>query len=209
MPGLDGLRAVAVLAVIGYHLNLSWVKGGLLGVGVFFTLSGYLITDLLLGHWNDRGSLGLTNFWLRRARRLLPALSLMLIVVAVAVALFDAAQLPAFREQVSAAAAYFSNWWTIAQHGSYFSRFAAPLPLAEIASTCGVSERTLTRKFTEATGVTPLRYQQLLRLERAEHLISHGATVESAARTVGFADPRMLRRLRSRSPSAPTTAVLP
>src|SRR5439155_17056840 len=134
VPGLDGLRAVAVLAVIGYHLNLSWVKGGLLGVGVFFTLSGYLITDLLLGHWNDRGSLGLTNFWLRRARRLLPALSLMLIVVAVAVALFDAGQLPAFREQVSAAAAYFSNWWTIAQHGSYFSRFAAPLPLDHLWS---------------------------------------------------------------------------
>ena len=68
-------------------------------------------------------------------------------------------------------------------------RFAGPLPLAEIASTCGVSERTLTRRFAEATGLTPLRYQQLLRLERAEHLIGHGATVEAAARTVGFQDP--------------------
>jgi transcriptional regulator GlxA family with amidase domain len=77
-------------------------------------------------------------------------------------------------------------------------RLAHPLPLAEIASTCGVSERTLTRRFTEATGLTPLRYQQLLRLERAEHLIGHGATVEAAARTVGFQDPRMLRRLRAR-----------
>jgi transcriptional regulator GlxA family with amidase domain len=77
-------------------------------------------------------------------------------------------------------------------------RFADPLPLAEIASTCGVSERTLTRRFTEATGLTPLRYQQLLRLERAQHLIGHGATVEAAARTVGFQDPRMLRRLRAR-----------
>jgi transcriptional regulator GlxA family with amidase domain len=76
--------------------------------------------------------------------------------------------------------------------------FARPLPLAQIASTCGVSERTLTRRFTEATGVTPLRYQQLLRLERAEHLIGHGATVEAAARTVGFQDARMLRRLRAR-----------
>src|SRR5580692_9884365 len=78
------------------------------------------------------------------------------------------------------------------------ARFARPLPLAEIASQCGVSERTLTRRFTEATGLTPLRYQQLLRLERAEHLIGHGATVEAAARTVGFEDPRMLRRLRAR-----------
>ena len=80
------------------------------------------------------------------------------------------------------------------------ARFSRPLPLAEIARTCGVSERTLTRKFTEATGVTPLRYQQLLRLERAEHLIGHGATVEAAARAVGFQDARMLRRLRTRDP---------
>ncbi len=78
------------------------------------------------------------------------------------------------------------------------ARFADPLPLAEIASKCGVSERTLTRRFTEATGLTPLRYQQLLRLERAAHLIGHGATVEAAARTVGFQDARMLRRLRAR-----------
>jgi transcriptional regulator GlxA family with amidase domain len=78
------------------------------------------------------------------------------------------------------------------------ARFAQPLPLAEIASTCGVSERTLTRRFAEATGTTPLRYQQLLRLERAEHLIGHGATVETAARTVGLQDARMLRRLRAR-----------
>jgi transcriptional regulator GlxA family with amidase domain len=80
------------------------------------------------------------------------------------------------------------------------ARFAGPLTLAEIAGECGVSERTLTRKFTGATGVTPLQYQQLLRLERAEHLIGHGATVESAAHTVGFADARMLRRLRARAP---------
>jgi transcriptional regulator GlxA family with amidase domain len=78
------------------------------------------------------------------------------------------------------------------------ARFAGSLPLEEIASTCGVSERTLTRRFAEATGLTPLRYQQLLRLERAEHLIGHGATVEAAARTVGFQDARMLRRLRAR-----------
>lgn len=81
------------------------------------------------------------------------------------------------------------------------ARFAGSLPLEEIASACGVSERTLTRRFTEATGLTPLRYQQLLRLERAERLIGHGATVEAAARTVGFEDARMLRRLRAREPA--------
>jgi transcriptional regulator GlxA family with amidase domain len=87
------------------------------------------------------------------------------------------------------------------------ARYTHPLPLDQIAHQCGVSERTLTRRFTEATGLTPLRYQQLLRLERAEHLIGHGATVEAAARTVGFQDARMLRRLRTRpQPDAPLTS---
>lgn len=78
------------------------------------------------------------------------------------------------------------------------ARFADRLPLAELASASGVSERTLTRLFGQATGLTPLRYQQLLRLERAEHLIGHGATMETAARAAGFQDARMLRRLRAR-----------
>lgn len=80
------------------------------------------------------------------------------------------------------------------------ARFAEPMPLPELAKRCQVSERTLTRLFSETTGLTPLRYQQLLRVERAQHLIGHGATVEAAARAVGFTDARMLRRLRSRSP---------
>lgn len=79
------------------------------------------------------------------------------------------------------------------------ARYADRLPLAELAGTVGVSERTLTRAFATATGLTPLRYQQELRLERAEHLISRGAKMESAARTVGFEDARMLRRLRARA----------
>ena len=77
--------------------------------------------------------------------------------------------------------------------------FADPLPLPDLARACGVSERTLTRRFVAATGMTPLRYQQILRLERAEHLIGHGATVDAAARAVGFQDARMLRRLRLRT----------
>jgi transcriptional regulator GlxA family with amidase domain len=77
------------------------------------------------------------------------------------------------------------------------ARYAHRLPLSHLAATAGVSERTLTRFFARATGLTPLRYQQVLRLERAEHLIGHGSTVESAARHVGFEDARMLRRLRA------------
>ena len=78
------------------------------------------------------------------------------------------------------------------------ARFTEALRLVELAGASGVSERTLTRQFVESTGMTPLRYQQTLRVERAEHLISHGVTVEAAAHAVGFADARMLRRLRAK-----------
>jgi peptidoglycan/LPS O-acetylase OafA/YrhL len=134
MPGLDGIRALAVLCVIAYHLRFSWAEGGMLGVAVFFTLSGYLITDLLLSHWMRAGDLGLGQFWLRRARRLLPALFAMLAIVTVWVSLLDASQLTAVRRQVIAAAVYLSNWSTISQHGSYFARFATPLPLDHLWS---------------------------------------------------------------------------
>ena len=79
------------------------------------------------------------------------------------------------------------------------SRFTERLPVAALAADASVSERTLTRLFTETIGLTPLRYQQVLRVERAEHLIGHGTTVEAAARAVGFEDARMLRRLRARA----------
>ena|SRR5437660_1341245 len=78
------------------------------------------------------------------------------------------------------------------------ARFTDRLTLTDLATVSGVSERTVTRLFGRATGLTPLRYQHVLRLERAEHLIGHGATVESAAHAVGFEDARMLRRLRAR-----------
>ncbi len=134
MPGLDGLRAIAVLAVIAYHLQLGWAQGGLLGVGVFFTLSGYLITDLLLGQREAVGHLRLGDFWLRRARRLLPALFLMLAVVVAWVTLVDPSQLPSLRGYVAAAAVYMSNWWNIISEASYFARFGPPPPLDHLWS---------------------------------------------------------------------------
>src|SRR5215213_8932661 len=134
MPGLDGLRALAVLAVIAYHLELGWAQGGLLGVGVFFTLSGYLITDLLLGQRDAVGHLRLSDFWLRRARRLLPALFLMLAVVVAWVTLLDRSQLPELRGYVAAAAVYLSNWWNIFREASYFNRFGPPPPLDHLWS---------------------------------------------------------------------------
>ncbi|MBV9422455.1 MAG: acyltransferase family protein [Solirubrobacterales bacterium] len=133
MPGLDGLRAVAVLAVITYHLGFGWAGGGLLGVGVFFTLSGYLITDLLLAQVAS-GRVDLGNFWLRRARRLLPALFLVLAVVTIWVAVADRSQLPGLRGQVGAAAVYLNNWWEIFHHIPYFARFGPPSPLNHLWS---------------------------------------------------------------------------
>jgi peptidoglycan/LPS O-acetylase OafA/YrhL len=134
LPGLDGLRALAVGAVVAYHVDLGWAQGGLLGVGVFFTLSGYLITDLLLGQYERTGRLQLADFWLRRARRLLPALFVMLAVVAAWITLLDRSQLPAIRGAVAASTVYVTNWWLIAQHSSYFAQFGPPSPLGHLWS---------------------------------------------------------------------------
>ncbi len=133
MPGLDGLRAIAVLGVIAYHLGFGWAPGGLLGVGVFFTLSGYLITDILLGQV-ERGGIRLKSFWLARARRLLPALFLMLIVVLAWVTIFGPHQPPDFRWAAATAAAYVNNWWLIFHDVSYFAQFEAPGPLNHLWS---------------------------------------------------------------------------
>jgi transcriptional regulator GlxA family with amidase domain len=88
------------------------------------------------------------------------------------------------------------------------AQYTQPLRLPDLAAESGVSQRTLTRQFAEATGLTPLRYQSVLRLERAEHLIGQGATVDAAARAVGFTDARMLRRLRADA-AASTAASVP
>jgi len=88
LPGLDGLRGLAVLAVIVYHADKSWLPGGFLGVEVFFVVSGYLITALLVAEREREGQVALGDFWVRRARRLLPALFVTLIGVGAYTALF-------------------------------------------------------------------------------------------------------------------------
>ncbi len=134
MPGLDGLRAIAVLGVIAYHLNFEWAEGGLLGVGVFFTLSGYLITDILLNQVRRSGRIEFKSFWLARARRLLPALFVMLTVVIAWVTLIGPHQPLDFRNEALAAAGYINNWWLIFNDVSYFARFAPPTPLKHLWS---------------------------------------------------------------------------
>jgi peptidoglycan/LPS O-acetylase OafA/YrhL len=128
MPGLDGLRAIAVLAVFVYHFHNGggWLPGGFLGVDVFFVISGYLITSLLLSEFRKEGRVDLVAFWLRRARRLLPAVGVLIAVVMVAGAFFDFGQISTLRGQALASMAYVTNWDLILSHQSYFQEFARP-----------------------------------------------------------------------------------
>ena len=126
LPGLDGMRAIAVAAIVGYHLGAPWLPGGLLGVGMFFTLSGYLITTILLTTWDRRGDLDLRNFWLRRARRLLPALIMVLIVVLVATPVLDHEVLPERGIEALAALFAVSNWTTLASDVSNVQPVSGP-----------------------------------------------------------------------------------
>lgn len=140
-PPLDGLRALAVLAVMLAHGGAAWLRGGALGVDVFFVLSGYLITALLMAEWHDRGSIDMWDFWARRARRLLPALVLVLVAVG-AYAVFLAP--PRLRQQVwwEGFAALFSsaNWAMVIDEQSYFDLFTGLSPLRHLWS-LGVEEQ--------------------------------------------------------------------
>ena len=129
-PALDGIRAVAVLAVIAYHLGYGRVRGGFLGVDVFFVLSGYLITSLLLSEHARTGAIDLVAFWYRRARRLLPALFLMLIVVSIWIGISSPAfELEMRREDILWTLFYGANWHYIATGQDYFAQFASASPL--------------------------------------------------------------------------------
>jgi peptidoglycan/LPS O-acetylase OafA/YrhL len=126
--------ALAVLAVMAFHEGLRGAPGGFLGVDVFFVLSGYLITDLLVTQRGRLGRLDLRSFWTRRARRLLPALAVVLIAVTAAVAVLEPDQLAGLRPALLAAVTYSSNWFQAGQHVSYFASFGPPPPLQHLWS---------------------------------------------------------------------------
>jgi peptidoglycan/LPS O-acetylase OafA/YrhL len=127
-PALDGVRAVAIVAVVTYHLG--HLGGGWLGVDVFFVLSGYLITTLLLSELASRGRVGLRRFWARRARRLLPAVLLLLFVLGVYAWVGGPGLTPAqLRSPALATLFYVANWQQIAFSHNYFASFTAPTPL--------------------------------------------------------------------------------
>ena len=139
-PALDGLRALAVLGVLLYHARVSWAPGGFLGVDAFFVLSGFLITSLLVDEWRKRGRIDFRAFWARRARRLLPALVLVVIAVG-AYALFVARpdELGRIRGDTFGSLLYVANWRQLFE-SSYFAQLATPSPLRHTWS-LGIEEQ--------------------------------------------------------------------
>ena len=127
MPGIDALRAIAVLAVFFYHVNTGgWMSGGFLGVDVFFVISGYLITALLLSEYRQAGHLNVLKFWMRRARRLLPAVAVMIAGTLVLAAIFIPGDVPSLRGDALASLFYVNNWHLVLSNQSYFAQFARP-----------------------------------------------------------------------------------
>src|SRR5919199_5631129 len=134
LPGLDGLRALAVIAVLLYHAEVGWMPGGFLGVEVFFVISGYLITALLLTEWRQRGRIDFKAFWMRRARRLLPALYLLLVVTLAFAVVFLPDEVAGLRDDAIAAFGYVTNWYLILGHKSYFATVGRPSLLQHLWS---------------------------------------------------------------------------
>ncbi len=128
--GLDGIRALSVLAIIAFHTGLNSVPGGFYGVDSFFVLSGFLITSLLVKEWGGSGTIRLRRFWAGRARRLLPALFLLVAVIGIVLAVFpDVLRTPHLLGDAVSTVFYFSNWYSIHGGVTYFSLSSQPSPL--------------------------------------------------------------------------------
>ena len=140
LPGLDGLRAVAIIGVLLYHAGIDWMPGGFLGVDVFFVISGFLITSLILEEYDRSGRVSFTKFYLGRARRLLPAVAVLLIAVGLAVLIVYQDALSAFREDALATVFYVNNWWYIFVDQSYFESVGRP-PLLKHLWSLSVEEQ--------------------------------------------------------------------
>jgi peptidoglycan/LPS O-acetylase OafA/YrhL len=140
IPAIDGLRALAVAAVLLYHSGLGWLPGGFLGVEVFFVISGYLITSLLIADHRSNGHVSLGGFWRRRARRLLPAVFTLIIATLVYSVIFLPGEVAALRGNALAGFLYASNWYQIFHEQSYFESLGRPSLLKHLWS-LGVEEQ--------------------------------------------------------------------
>ncbi len=134
IPGLDGIRAIAVLGVLLYHADLDFIPGGFLGVDVFFVLSGFLITSLLLEQYQRSGRINFKVFYLGRIRRLFPALIALLLVVAIACAFFYRDAAGRSLSDIIASTFYVNNWWYVIGDQSYFDFIARPPMLKHLWS---------------------------------------------------------------------------
>ncbi|MCE4956533.1 acyltransferase family protein [Macrococcoides caseolyticum] len=132
-PGLDGMRAIAVIAIIIFHLNPKWLPGGFLGVDTFFIISGYLITTLLIKEYETNGSINLLHFWYKRIKRLLPPVLFMMFIVIQYIIFFDRELLYQVKKDMFAALVYVSNWWYIFDGLDYFQSLE-PRPLKHLWS---------------------------------------------------------------------------
>lgn len=140
LPGLDGLRAFSVAAVLLYHAQASWLPGGFLGVEFFLVISGFLITAQLLIEWRQTGRINLVRFWQRRARRLLPAVFTLLLAVVVGSLIFFPEEVTEVREAMLASMVYVTNWYLVFNHQSYFESLGRP-PLLQHLWSLAVEEQ--------------------------------------------------------------------
>lgn len=134
ITGFDGIRSLAVAGVILYHLLPTSMKGGYLGVPIFFVVSGYLITDLLRQEWEQNGKINIWQFYVRRMKRLYPGLAFLLITASAYITLFQRGLLNNLRGVVVSSLLYVNNWWQINNGLSYFDRFANESPFTHIWS---------------------------------------------------------------------------
>jgi peptidoglycan/LPS O-acetylase OafA/YrhL len=178
LPGLDGLRAISVLAVIVFHHYLvgghevGWAPGGFLGVEVFFVVSGYLITSLLLGERRETGRVSLRNFYVRRARRLLPALFTLLAVIIAFALLFLPDSIGTLRSDSLAALTYTSNWWQMLAHRSYIAEAGRPELLKHLWSLAIEEQYYLAWPFLLVLGLRKLGRRRMLATMLCTALVS-------------------------------------
>lgn len=134
LPSIDSLRAIAVISVIIYHIDVNYLSGGFLGVDLFFVLSGYLISSLIIKDYRQTGSLNLWNFYIRRGRRLLPAVYFMITVVLIVMVVFNKYLLEKSHLDGLFGYIYTSNWWYIFHKLNYFDSFGAQSPFKHLWS---------------------------------------------------------------------------
>lgn len=195
IPALDGIRAIAVLLVLAGHGGVPGMAGGFIGVDIFFVLSGFLITSLLLDEFSRNGRIDLKGFWIRRARRLLPAMIVMTLAVLAARDLFGPDAVASLRDDAVAAFFWIANWVFVVQKADYFSQGATPSPLQHTWS-LGVEEQYYLIWPVLLVGVILLVRRRSVRTVRiAVGVLAVAGVAASAAAAILLVNPESLNRV--------------